>query len=72
MGFSRQEYWNRLPCPPPVNLPDPGIEPQSLLSLALEGVRFTAEPAQKCSDDLTALLDSTQALPLLSVCSAAD
>ena len=29
MGFSRQEYWNRLPCPPPGNLPDQGIEPTS-------------------------------------------
>ena len=27
MGFSRQEYWNGLPCPPPGNLPDPGIKP---------------------------------------------
>ena len=29
MGFSRQEYWNRLPFPPPGYLPDPGIEPGS-------------------------------------------
>ena len=28
-GFSRQEYWNGLPCPPPGGLPDPGIEPGS-------------------------------------------
>ena len=27
MGFSRQEYWSGLPCPPPEDLPDPGIEP---------------------------------------------
>ena len=26
MGFSRQEYWNGLPCPPPGDLLDPGIE----------------------------------------------
>ena len=26
MGFSRQEYWRGLPCLPPGNLPDPGIE----------------------------------------------
>ena len=31
-GFSRQEYWSRLLCPPPGNLPDPGIEPMSLMS----------------------------------------
>ena len=24
--FSRQEYWNGLPWPPPGDLPDPGIE----------------------------------------------
>ena len=30
MGFSRQEYWSGLPCPPPGDLPDPGIEPRSL------------------------------------------
>ena len=27
MEFSRQEYWSGLPCPPPGNLPNPGIEP---------------------------------------------
>ena len=26
-GVSRQEYWSGLPCPPPGDLPDPGIEP---------------------------------------------
>ena len=30
-GFSRQEYWRGLPCPPPGHLPDPGIETESLL-----------------------------------------
>ena len=29
MGFSRQEYWSGLPCPPPGDLPDLGIEPGS-------------------------------------------
>ena len=28
-GFSRQENWSRLPCPPPGHLPNPGIEPRS-------------------------------------------
>ena len=28
-GFSRQEYWSGLPCPPPGDFPDPGIEPGS-------------------------------------------
>ena len=41
MGFSRQEYWSGLPCPPPGDLPDPGIEPTSLTSPALAGGFFT-------------------------------
>ena len=41
MGFSRQEYWSASPCPPPVDLPDPGIEPASLMSPALAGSFFT-------------------------------
>ena len=28
-GFSRQEHWSGLPCPIPVDLPNPGIEPRS-------------------------------------------
>ena len=40
MGFSRQEYWSGLPCPPPGDLPDLGIEPVSLMSLALAGRVF--------------------------------
>ena len=27
IGFSRQVYWSELPCPPPGDLHDPGIEP---------------------------------------------
>ena len=33
MGFSRQEHCSGLPCPPPGDLPDPGIKPRSLKSL---------------------------------------
>ena len=33
MGFSRQAYWSELPCPPPEDLPTPGIKPESLLCL---------------------------------------
>ena len=28
-GFSRQKYWSGLPCPPPGDPPNPGIEPRS-------------------------------------------
>ena len=41
MGVSRQEYWNRLPCPPQRLLPDPGITPASLMSPVLAGRVFT-------------------------------
>ena len=30
MGFFRQEYWSVLPCPPPGDLPNPGIKPGSV------------------------------------------
>ena len=41
MGFSRKEYWSWLLCPPPGNLPDPGIKPESLTFPALAGGIFT-------------------------------
>ena len=43
MGFSRQEYWSGSPCPPPGDLPDPGIELVSLMSPALAGGLFTTQ-----------------------------
>ena len=47
MGFSRQEYWSGLPCPPPGDLPDPGIKPTSPASPELAGRFFTTEPPGK-------------------------
>ena len=41
MGFSRQEYWSGLPCPPPGDLPNPEIKPTTLMSPALAGGFFT-------------------------------
>ena len=42
MGFSRQEYWSGLPCPPPGIEPmDPGIE---LMSPALQADSLPYEP----------------------------
>ena len=41
-GFSRQEYWSGLPCPPPGDLLKPGIEPTSFTSPALASGFFTA------------------------------
>ena len=40
-GFSRQEYWRGLPCLPPGDIPDPGMESISLLSPASSGEFFT-------------------------------
>ena len=45
MGFSRQEYWNGLPYPPPGDLPDPGIENTSLMSPVSAGEVFTTSAA---------------------------
>ena len=36
LGFFRQEYWGRLPCPSPGDLPDPGIKRVSPLAPALQ------------------------------------
>ena len=41
VGFSRPEYWNGLPCPPPGYLPDPGIKPGSP---ALQADYLLSEP----------------------------
>ena len=41
MGLSRQEYWSGLPWHPPGYLPNPGIEPSSLLSPGLASRFFT-------------------------------
>ena len=40
MGFSRQEYWSGLPCPPPGNFPDPEIETVALTSPTVAGGFF--------------------------------
>ena len=47
MGFPRQEYWSALPFPTPGDLPDPGIEPASFMTLVLAGRFFTTVPYGK-------------------------
>ena len=44
MGFSRQEHWSGLPCPPPGDLPDPGIEPSLLCRLHWQAVSLPLAP----------------------------
>ena len=50
MGFSRHEYWSGVPFPPPGDLPDPGVKPASLMSLALEGGFFTTNAIWEASN----------------------
>ena len=47
MGFSRQEYWTGLPCPPPGDLPNLGTEPVSLMSPAWGGGFFPTSTTWK-------------------------
>ena len=47
MRFSRQEYWSGLPCPPPGDLPGPGIEPGSP---AVQADAVPSEPPGKPRD----------------------
>ena len=44
MGFSRQESWSVLQCPPPGDLPDPEIEPASLSLLHWQAGSLPLEP----------------------------
>ena len=46
VGFPRQEYWNGLPCPPPGDLPDPGIKPSSP-ALQADSLLLSQRKAQK-------------------------
>ena len=65
MGFSRQEYWSGLLCPPPGDLPDPGIEPVSLLSPVLAGECFTTSANWEAGNSLvyTYILSLLDLLP---------
>ena len=47
MEFSRQEYWSELLFPSPGDLPDLGMELESLVSPALAGRFFTTAPPGK-------------------------
>ena len=59
MGFPRQEYCSGLPCPPPGDLPNPGIGPASLLHRQVDS--FTTEaPGKPYSQILCLLMQETQ------------
>ena len=59
MGFSRQEYWSGLPCPPPGDLPDAGIESGSLVSPALAGGFFTTSATWEAPKITTVVLSAS-------------
>ena len=67
MGFSTQEYWSRLPFPPPVDFPNPGIKAKSPVSPVLAGRFFITEPPGKPYHVYTAAksLQSLQSCPTL-------
>ena len=49
-GIIQEEYWSGLPCPPPGDLPNPGIESMSITSPALAGGFFTTSTIWKAPD----------------------
>ena len=60
MGFSRQGYWSGLPCSPPGDLPDPGIEPWSLMSTCIGRRLFLLlAPPGKPMDSISHLTGNT-------------
>ena len=64
-GYSRQEYWSGMPCPPPGDLPNPGIEPRSptlqqiLYRLSHQGSPTWNSPGQKTGVGSLSLLQGT-------------
>ena len=59
MGFSRQDTGVGLPCPPPGDLPNPGIEPRSP---ALQVDSLTSEPPGGATNTLTQALEYYSAI----------
>ena len=62
MEFSRQEYWSALPCPPPGDLSNLGIEPMSFISPALAGGFFTTSSVCEALKSFFALLTAISSL----------
>ena len=52
MGFSRQEYWSGLPCPPPEDLPNPGTESTSRVCNVLNWVKILYPLSHRSIADL--------------------
>ena len=60
MGIPRQEYWSGLPCPPPVNVPNPEIKSRSP---TLRADSFPAEPQGKPKNTGVGSLSLQQIFP---------
>ena len=60
MEFSRQKYWSGLPCPPPGDLPDPGIEPGPLVSPAVAGRFFTTAATREAPRAARVILEAQE------------
>ena len=56
MGFFKQEHWSGLPCPPPGDLPNPGMEATSFMPPALAGGFFTTSATQEAQPSSLLLL----------------
>ena len=56
VGFSRQEYWSGLPCPPSGDLPESGIKPKSLMSSALTGRFLNTSATWEAHQHLVSIL----------------
>ena len=50
MEFSRPEYWSGLPCTPPGDLPDPGMEPTYPETPVLADGFFATDPPGKSEE----------------------
>ena len=55
MEFSRQEQWSGLPFPSPGDLPDSGMEPESLAPPALQADSLPSEPPGKSQSEIKAV-----------------
>ena len=64
MGFSRQEYWSGLPCPPPGDLPDSGIKLMTMWEFKSRGFRFGSSHYPTLSTFLTRCWWAEQAIYL--------
>ena len=62
MGLSQQEYWSGLPCFPPGDLPNPGVEPVSPASPALAGGFFTTKPSGNPKQHLSKSVKTTHSV----------